>query len=338
MIEGARRLPGLRPCAHTVVDTLTAQSYYLAMRFLTDADLAVRPDSERQTGRAEIPRPDVQSPRPFGAGPPQARASPLRVGQRWFGAEGRGRRTLARGAAAPRSLLPCLARDFGNLPWGYLRDPDSGIAVPDPERAPLVGELFERYATGQESDRSMAAWLNAKGARTARGRAFGKDTVRDMLLNSAYCGYVGGLRSKDRSIRGLHEPLVPEGLFDRVQEVRSWRTRVVKPGRPSEDYLLRKLLYCERCGARMHGNRGSTGKIRRYHCSTRRHGDGCDQPLAHASRLRRSSSTGCAASSRTPSCGPSSWPRCARRPHSRTAAPPGGGIWTANSSDCGTST
>ena len=173
----------------------------------------------------------------------------------------------------------------GNLPWGYVRDPDSGIAVPDPERAPLVRELFERYATGQESDRSLAAWLNAKGARTARGRAFGKDTVRDMLLNSAYCGYVGGLRSKDRSIKGLHDPIVPEQLFDRVQEVRSWRTRVVKPGRPSEDYLLRKLLYCERCGARMHGNRGSTGRIRRYHCSTRRHGDGCDQPLAHAEPL-----------------------------------------------------
>jgi hypothetical protein len=50
-----------------------------------------------------------------------------------------------------------------------------------------------------------------------------------MLLNSAYCGYVGGPRSKDRSIRGLHEPIVPEHLFDRVQELRSWRVRVVKP-------------------------------------------------------------------------------------------------------------
>jgi hypothetical protein len=54
------------------------------------------------------------------------------------------------------------------------------------------------YSGGQESDRTMAAWLNAKGARTTRGRAFGKDTVRDMLLNSAYCGYVSGMRSKDR--------------------------------------------------------------------------------------------------------------------------------------------
>jgi DNA invertase Pin-like site-specific DNA recombinase len=144
----------------------------------------------------------------------------------------------------------------GSLPWGYRRDPDTALATPDPERAPLVLALFERYATGRESDRSLAAWLNARGPRTARGRAFGKDTVREMLCNAAYCGYVTGLRSQDRSIRGLHEPIVTEALFDQVQEVRRWRTRVVKPGRPSQDYLLQKLLYCERCGARMHGTRG----------------------------------------------------------------------------------
>ena len=118
--------------------------------------------------------------------------------------------------------------------------------MPDPERAPLVRELFERYAGGQETDRSLAAWLNAKGARSAKGRPFTRDTVRELLLNSAHCGYVGGLRSKDRSIRGLHEPIVSEELFDRVQEVRTWRARVVKPGPPSDEYLLRKLLCCER--------------------------------------------------------------------------------------------
>src|SRR5579884_253894 len=173
----------------------------------------------------------------------------------------------------------------GTLPWGYSRDPDSGIAVPDPERAPLVRELFERYASGQESDRTLAAWLNAKGARSAKGRAIGKDSVRDILLNAAYCGYVCGLRSKDRSIRGLHEPIVSEELFDRVQEVRTWRARVTKPGPPAEDYLLRKLLYCERCGSRMHGMRGSRRGIRRYYCSSRRYGHGCKQPMTQAEPL-----------------------------------------------------
>lgn len=173
----------------------------------------------------------------------------------------------------------------GSLPWGYLRDPHSGLAVLDPERAPLVRELFERYATGHESDRSLAAWLNAKGARTAKGRLFGKDTVREILLNAAYCGYVCGLRSKDRSIRGLHEPLVSEELFERVHEVRTWRARVLKPGPPSQEYLLRKLLHCARCGARMHGTRGSRGKVRRYQRSTHRYGGPCDQPIASAEAL-----------------------------------------------------
>lgn len=173
----------------------------------------------------------------------------------------------------------------GTLPWGYVRDRESGLAVPDPDRAPLVLELFERYATGQHSDLELAAWLNAKGARTARGRPFGKDTVREMLVNAAYCGYVTALRSKDRSIRGLHEPIVPEELFDRVQEIRGWRTRIVKPGPPSEDYLLRKLLYCEHCGARMHGSKGSRGRVRRYQCSTRRYGGDCPQPIVQAEPL-----------------------------------------------------
>ena len=173
----------------------------------------------------------------------------------------------------------------GQLPWGYVHDPDTGEAVPQLERASLVRGMFERYATGQESDRTIAAWLNAKGARTTKGRAFAKDTVREMLVNASYCGYVTGLRDQSREIRGRHEPIVPEELFDRVQEVRSWRTRVLKPGPPSDDYLLRKLLYCERCGARMHGTRGSRPPVRRYICSTRRHGDPCGEPIVKAEPL-----------------------------------------------------
>jgi len=91
----------------------------------------------------------------------------------------------------------------GSLPWGYRRDPETGAVTPDPERGPLVSEMFERYATGHESDRTIAAWLNAKGARSARGRPFGKDTVREMLCNAAYAGYVTGLRSTDRFVEDI---------------------------------------------------------------------------------------------------------------------------------------
>ncbi len=173
----------------------------------------------------------------------------------------------------------------GTLPWGYLRDPETKLVVVDPLRAPLVLKLYEHYATGQESDRSLAAWLNATGVRTARGREFSKDTVREMLCNTAYAGYVSGLRDKSREIKGLHEAIVSDELFDRVQEVRGWRTRVLKPGRPSEDYLLRKLLLCEHCGGRMHGTSGSRGGVRRYQCSTRRYHGTCEQTIVKAEPL-----------------------------------------------------
>lgn len=104
-------------------------------------------------------------------------------------------------------------------------------------------------------------------------------------FRAAPMSVVSGLRDKSRSIRGLHEPIVGDELFDRVQEVRSWRTRVVKPGRPSEEYLLRKLIHCERCGARMHGCRTGREGMRRYQCSTRRHHGDCEQTMTPAQPL-----------------------------------------------------
>ncbi|HEY5193844.1 MAG TPA: recombinase family protein [Solirubrobacteraceae bacterium] len=173
----------------------------------------------------------------------------------------------------------------GLLPWGYIRDAATKLAVPDPKRAPLVLGIFARYDTGQESDRSLAAWLNAKGARTRNDREFCGDTVRDMLRNAAYCGYVSGMRDISKSIKGLHEPIVPEELFDSVQRLRSYRAAVKQPSPPSDEYLLRKMLRCQSCGARMQGTRGSRPPVRRYMCSSRRHGAGCTEPITKAEPL-----------------------------------------------------
>lgn len=173
----------------------------------------------------------------------------------------------------------------GLLPWGYMRDPATKLAVPDPKRAPLVLGMFARYDTGQESDRSIAAWLNAKGARIRNDREFCADTVRDMLRNAAYCGYVSGMRDISKSIKGLHEPIVPEELFDSVQRLRAYRATVKQPSPPSDEYLLRKMLRCQSCGARMQGTRGSRPPVRRYMCSSRRHGAGCTEPITKAEPL-----------------------------------------------------
>ena len=174
----------------------------------------------------------------------------------------------------------------GTLPWGYQRDAATRQVTTDPENARLVRELFERYAQGGESDRTLAAWLNLQGARTTKNRPFSKDTVRELLLNNAYAGYVSHRRQKTGAIRGHHPPIITDELYDQVQRLRAAKTTTLHPGRPSAiGYALSKLLRCERCGAPMHGSRGSTTKHRRYYCATRRNHAGCDQPLALADDL-----------------------------------------------------
>ena len=173
----------------------------------------------------------------------------------------------------------------GSLPWGYRRDLESGLVVPDPDKAPLVRQLFGLYAQGDHSDRSLAVWLNGHGARTTKGNPFTKDTVREMLVNAAYAGYVTPRRSKDTTIRGQHEPLVDLALFGQVQEIRLAKTATLHPGRPSGGYALSKLLVCERCGSRMHGNAGGRKNERRYYCAKRKQEGSCDQPIVKAAPL-----------------------------------------------------
>jgi DNA invertase Pin-like site-specific DNA recombinase len=169
----------------------------------------------------------------------------------------------------------------GGLAWGYLKGED-GIAFPDPERAPLVLAIFEIYATGRYSHRDIALWLNERGQRTTRGNLFCADTIRDMLGNLTYCGYVTGQRSTSKEIRGKHLPLVSEELFDRCADLRRQRTTTKHPGRPSTNYLLRSIVRCDRCGGRMHGVTGGRHREARYYCSTRKKKHGCDQPMTVA--------------------------------------------------------
>ena len=166
----------------------------------------------------------------------------------------------------------------GSLPFGYRRDASTGEVVLDPAKAALVQQLFERYTSGAESDRSLAIWLNSLGARTSKGNPFSKDTVREMLVNSAYAGFVAARRDKEFAIKGKHPPIVELALFERVQEIRALRTRTLNPGRPSGGYVLSKLGLCERCGAPMHGTIGGRKGTRRYYCSGRKQGTGCNQP------------------------------------------------------------
>ena len=72
------------------------------------------------------------------------------------------------------------------------------VGVPDPEKSQVVVAMFERYASGLYSDMQMASWMNEGGHLTSKGRAFNKDTVRDMLCNPYY---IGSIRYRGMTVR-----------------------------------------------------------------------------------------------------------------------------------------
>jgi len=154
----------------------------------------------------------------------------------------------------------------GAVPWGYVSQlrGNRKVGVPDPEKAPVVVEMFERYATGAYSDQQIAEWLNEQGFRTSRDHPFGKDTVRDMLCNTYFVGkirYRGmTVRPKGVSFRstppqvseGQHEPIINEELWQRAQAVRASRRATVKTIKKTVRVnLLQSLVVCTNCGRRL---------------------------------------------------------------------------------------
>ena len=154
----------------------------------------------------------------------------------------------------------------GAVPWGYNSEVvgKRKVGVPDSEKAPIVIEMFERYATGKYSDMQITEWLNTKGLYTNRGHPFGKDTVRDMLCNAYFAGkirYRGmSVRPKGVSFRstppkvitGQHEAIISEELWQRCQAVRTSRhVEIETVQKTVRINLLQGLAVCARCGRRL---------------------------------------------------------------------------------------
>src|SRR5688572_10186519 len=125
----------------------------------------------------------------------------------------------------------------GWVPWGYISEFADGRkkAVPDKKIRDDVRQAFELYATGQYYDQGIANWINKRGHKTFRGGRFTKDGIRDLLQNPFYMGYVRyrGVFTKGKQhrgtgdlIKGQHESLISEELFEKCQRVRADRRQV----------------------------------------------------------------------------------------------------------------
>jgi len=146
----------------------------------------------------------------------------------------------------------------GNPPLGY-ESKKSHLTIVERE-VPFVRRAYELYATGLESEFSVADKLYEEGLRTRKGqRKVGVNTISQLLHSPVVLGfvtwpfeeskYVLQKHHKDEWIKGQHEAIIDRPLWDRVQEV------LKEKGRPhpqrGEFFLARGLLWCGECGKRM---------------------------------------------------------------------------------------
>ena len=156
----------------------------------------------------------------------------------------------------------------GSVPMGY-RLQDHKL-VPDEKTAPLVRELYQRYADG-EALADIASDFNNRGYRTTRGRIFQTGTFDRILPNPAY---IGEYQYAGQTVPDLATPLIDKDLYDRAVQRRERNRRAPSANRTSMEFLLQGKLFCGLCGSPMCGDNGTskTGERHYYYsCSARKH-------------------------------------------------------------------
>ena len=158
----------------------------------------------------------------------------------------------------------------GNIPFGYMIDEEQHYQ-PDPEKAPLVIEMFRRYAGG-ESITDIVEDLNARGIRTSKGNRFNKNSLARIFANRRY---IGEYAYKEIVVPNAIPPIVSKDIFERVAIRMKQNKHATGKAKAPERYLLTTKLFCGTCQSMFVGDSANklNGTIYRYYkcASAKRH-------------------------------------------------------------------
>jgi site-specific DNA recombinase len=160
-------------------------------------------------------------------------------------------------------------RWVGIAPIGYknVRNERNMPVVIQSDKAPIIKWIFEEISLGISSAESIRIEAMKKGLDCAKANYY------VLIRNPFYCGKVFLPAYKDEQeqvVKGIHEPIISEELFEQVQRVmdgkrRNWPLKQ----NAREEFPLRGHLICPRCGKKLTGSssKGNGGKYFYYHCN-----------------------------------------------------------------------
>lgn len=137
----------------------------------------------------------------------------------------------------------------------------------DPERAPLVKWVFDMYATGEWTTRTLLVEATEKGLSS---RLTAKRPSRPITLSSFQAMlrnlyYIGVVEYRGVSYPGKHEPLVDRQTFDEVQRLLEAKNFAGEKKRVHHHYL-KGSIWCGCCESRLivTNAKSHTGRIYPY--------------------------------------------------------------------------
>lgn len=139
----------------------------------------------------------------------------------------------------------------GMTPLGYLNDstPKKGQKAIrlDPERAPIIKEMFEKVAYEGYSGHKILWWLNNQTDFTTRsGKKVVLSTVYIMLRDTYYYGKFEYPKGSGNWYAVNHKSILSKKLFDLAQE-NIVTTKRRKPGTQQFDFT--RMIICGGCGS-----------------------------------------------------------------------------------------
>jgi site-specific DNA recombinase len=157
-------------------------------------------------------------------------------------------------------------------PLGYKTIGEKGhkIIVVDKKVAPHIVKMFELYATGNYSTKSLVGELYKRGLRSRTGSRVGKSQIHKLLCEPFY---YGKFVWNDKEYQGKHKPIITQDLFEKVRE------KITRGCSPYHSKLIKELtgkIKCGRCGKTV------TWEIQKGH----RYG-GCKQCKAQLAKERQ---------------------------------------------------
>jgi hypothetical protein len=137
----------------------------------------------------------------------------------------------------------------GLAPFGYSnerKDDGKAIIVPNPEQASKVTWLFETFATERLTIDGLQDRARCEGIYYSdMTERFPRNTIYRILTNPFY---VGRFKRHGIEYQGKHEPIIPESLFNRVQQILGGSTY-----RKHTTPYAGSLLSCSYCGSAVTG-------------------------------------------------------------------------------------